>query len=137
MSKRGSAEGGRLWREAVIAGRFGIIGAVSTVAHMMSVSLLIYEMLLPVLVANAFSFLMAFGVSFFGNYFWTYKSPGNPGRAALKFLAVSVGAFVINSAMLVALLNAEWVSPLSSALLSAAAIPLITFLASRAWVFRR
>jgi hypothetical protein len=49
---------------------------------------------------------------------------------------MSVVIFLLNNMVLAALLYGEFLSPLISALLSAACVPPISFLASRFWAFR-
>lgn len=125
----------QLWHEMMIAARFGVVGMVSTAVHIMIVWLLLVSTAFPPLVANTFAFLTAFGISFVGNYRWTFGSPGNMGRAIKRFLLISVSAFVMNTLLLAVLLSGEWFSPVIAAIFSAAVVPLITFVASRFWGF--
>jgi putative flippase GtrA len=73
---RESPVGKKLWREAIIASRFGLVGITATAVHMLAVSVLLSETQLPTLLANACAFLVAFCVSFAGNYVWTFQLPG-------------------------------------------------------------
>jgi putative flippase GtrA len=126
----------RLWREAVIGFRFGIVGGIATVVHILIVAFLLSNTPLPTLAANTLAFLSAFGVSFTGNYLWTFGSPGHPRRAMRRFLLISCSAFAVNTLILATILRAGWLAPLYAAILSAAVIPAITFLASRLWGFQ-
>ncbi len=126
----------QLWHEMVIAARFGLVGIVSTTVHILIVWLLLISTVFSPIVANTFAFLTAFGISFVGNYRWTFRSPGNVGRAIKRFLLISVSAFVINTLLLAVLLRGEWFSPLVAAIFSAAVVPLITFVTSRFWGFQ-
>lgn len=135
MNKKGFFDG-RIWAEFIVAARFFVVGFSATVTHVVSVSLLISIFMFSALKANTISFCLAFGVSFLGNYIWTFKSPGSPARALRRFLVTSVGAFLVNSTMLTCLLYIGLTSPLISALLSALAVPPLTFLASRFWAFQ-
>ena len=126
----------RLWREMVIAARFGLVGMVSTTIHILVVWLLLVSTVFSPIVANTFAFLTAFGVSFVGNYRWTFGSPGNVGRAIKRFLLISVSAFVMNTLLLAILLRGAWFSPIVAAIFSAAVVPFITFVTSRFWGFQ-
>ena len=126
----------RLWREAIIAARFGLVGIAATAVHILVVYVLLSETLLPTLLANTLAFLTAFGISFSSNYIWTFQSPGNPPRALRRFLLISVSAFAINTLILAVILSAQWLSPFFAVTVSSTVMPLITFLVSRLWGFQ-
>ncbi|MFT5698324.1 MAG: putative flippase GtrA [Desulforhopalus sp.] len=126
-----------IWREAALAVRFGIVGTIATVIHLLVVALLISETSLPTLSANTLAFMTASGLSFTGNYLWTFQSPGGPGKAMCRFLFISVSAFSINTLILAALLQTDYLSPFFSAVFSALVVPAITFFASRLWGFKK
>ena len=126
----------RLWHELAVAARFGMVGITATAVHILMVWLLLSETALPPLVANMIAFLTAFGISFAGNYLWTFGSPGNPGKVMRRFLLISVSAFAMNTLLLASLLRAGWFSPTVAAIVSAAVVPAISFVASRLWGFQ-
>lgn len=125
----------RLLQELVIASRFTLVGIAATGIHVLVLWLLVEKTSLPTLGANLFAFLSAFGLSFIGNYIWTFSAPGNPCKAARRFLLISGSAFVVNTLLLVGLLASEWLKPMEAAMLSAVVIPCITFFLSRLWAF--
>lgn len=123
------------WRELLIAARFGLVGIVATAVHIMVVWLLLRETGIAPILANTLAFLIAFGISFAGNYLWTFRSPGNPRRAMVRFFVIAATAFAANTLALVLLLHKGWFLPVVSAIFSASAVPLISFVASRLWGF--
>jgi len=135
---RGTAPGLRgLLAELFTAGRFALVGIAATATHMLVVWNLVEAGYFPVLGANLVAFLTAFGVSFAGHYLWTFRAPGKPIRAMRRFFAIAFSAFAVNSALLAGLLDGELLPERWAAVLAAAVIPLITYLASRAWGFAR
>lgn len=126
----------RLRKEVLVAGRFGLVGITATTVHMLIVCSLIATTDLPVLVANLIAFLTAFSVSFTGNYVWTFGAPGSAKTAMRRYILISSGAFSANTAILMFLTKCECIEPVVAATCSAAAIPLLTYLASRFWGFR-
>jgi putative flippase GtrA len=123
-------------REAVIAGRFLIVGVVATVVHMATALVLVGRLAVPALAGNTCAFLLAFCVSFSGHYFWTFSQPGKPRRALARFLAVSLTTFLGNTALLAFLLRHTALAPVVATVGSACLIPVISLLASRLWCFK-
>jgi putative flippase GtrA len=123
-------------REFLFVSRFGLVGLAATAVHMLIVWLLIEMITVPILVANLIAFLTAFGVSFTGNYVWTFASPGSPKSAMCRFFLISSGAFAANTVILALLARSEWLTPALAALCAAVVIPLITYVASRLWGFK-
>lgn len=128
---------GRPLTELLVAARFGVVGITATTLHIGVVWILIAYSTLPALVANLIAFICAFGLSFTGNYIWTFSAPGSPGRAMRRFFLISMVAFMANSTLLLTLLTGGWLSPLRAAVASAAIVPGISFIASRLWGFRQ
>lgn len=123
-----------IWRELVTFVRFGCVGIAATLLHIIVVWLLLKTGLAP-LSANALAFLSAFLISFIVNYIWTFRTPGNPRRAMVRFFIIAASAFFFNTLLLSFLLKGGWFSPVTSAVLSASIVPVISFSASRLWGF--
>lgn len=123
------------WHELFIAARFGVVGLSATAVHITIVWLLLEKTVFIPIAANALAFLFAFGISFAGNYVWTFRSPGSPRRAMLRFFIISVCAFTLNSLFLVFLMYKGWFSSVISVVISASVVPVISFSASRIWGF--
>jgi putative flippase GtrA len=127
----------KLWNEFIMAIRFGLVGFLATVVHITLVWFILKNTVFLPIEANALAFLFAFGISFSGNYVWTFRSPGSPRRAMIRFFVISVSAFMVNSLFLVLLIHKGWFSPVISAVISASVVPVISFAASRIWGFGR
>lgn len=125
------------WREIFTAARFGLVGLLSTGVHIAIVWLLLTLASVDPMLANTLAFMTAFCISFTGNYLWTFRSPGSPRRAIFRFFVIAVSAFVVNTLVLAFLVHKGWFSPVVSAVLSASVVPVISFLASRLWGFKR
>lgn len=125
----------KICSEIFLAFRFGFVGTIATVIHMLAVWVLIEHSSTPILTANLVAFLAAFSFSFAGNYYWTFRRPGHCGRTIRRFFLISACAFSANTVLLATLLDAGFLSPLIAALCAAMIIPVITFLACRFWGF--
>ena len=116
----------RVKREALMASRFGIVGAVATFVHVASLWVLITRLGIEAMRANVLAFLLAFCVSFSGQCFWTFRAQEKWRSSLVKFLLVSVSAFALNSLLLKSLLSIPQVPPAAAAIAAAFLIPPIT-----------
>lgn len=126
----------KIWREVLIATRFGLVGIVATAVHILVVWLLLTQAGITPISANTLAFLTAFGVSFAGNYLWTFRSPGGLRRAILRFFFIALCAFSVNTIILEFLVRGGWFPPIESAIFSVSAVPLVSFIVSRLWAFK-
>lgn len=126
---------GRAFGELLVASRFGLVGLAATAVHLAIVTVLIRAGLAPLL-ANLLAFLCAFGVSFCGHYFWTFRSSVGIGRAVARFFFIAVAGFLINSALLALLLRWTTLESTTCALIAVLIVPVLSFLASRLWGFK-
>lgn len=115
--------------------RFGVVGIVATLLHMVVVWTLIQTTALHPLLANLIAFGVAFGLSFAGHYFWTFASDLIWHQAALRFFLIAVSGFLLNTIILVGLIRAEWIDAQWAAVISTAIVPVFTYLLSRFWGF--
>ncbi len=122
--------------EVIMAARFGVVGVVATIVHVIIVSILLWQTSWHILLTNTIAFFIAFWISFAGNYIWTFHSSGSPKAAMARFLLISISAFLVNTIILKTILDAGLLPPISATILSAIAIPVITFTASRFWAFQ-
>lgn len=127
----------RVLVEFFLAVRFGLIGILATTIHITIVWTLISTTLISVLEANSIAFGCAFWVSFLGNYLFTFRAPGSPRKAIFRFMAITSGAFFLNSILLSTILEMRLLNPTLVTIGAAAIIPLVSFLASRFWGFAK
>ena len=123
-------------REFFTAVRFGLVGVLATAVHIATVWILLAATGIAPIPANTLAFLIAFGVSFAGHYAWTFRAPGKPRRAILRFSVIAVFGFLVNTLVLAFLIQKGYFSPVVSAVFSVSIIPVISFLASRLWGFK-
>lgn len=81
------------------AAKFGFVGIAATVVHV--IAALGFNTLLhvPPLRANFLAFLTAFGVSYAGNWFWTFGAASRHRAAFPRFAALAVTCFLVNQAI--------------------------------------
>ena len=117
---------------------FIAVGCAAAAVHLVTVMVLVSGLGWQPLLANVVAWLLAFCVSFAGHWHLTFPKSGAPlARAATRFLAISLGGFVINEAMYAVLLHlagTRWYAVILFFVLLAVAV--ITWLLSSRWAFR-
>jgi dolichol-phosphate mannosyltransferase len=123
------------WLELV---RFGVVGASGYVVNLIVFSLLVHAAGTHYRLAATGAFVVAVANNFLWNRHWTFRARhGHAGFQAMRFLAVSLGAFAFNLLvleLLVAGLDAPEVPAQAVAIV--AATPL-SFLGNKLWSFAR
>lgn len=118
--------------------RFACVGASGYVVNLAVFTVLVHVAGLHHLLAASGAFLVAVGNNFLWNRRWTFAAhDGHAGFQAVRFVVVSLVAFVVNLALLEALVSgAELPEVPSQAVAVVAATPL-SFLGNKLWSFAR
>jgi putative flippase GtrA len=122
--------------EVLMLLRFSIVGLIATSVHVGLVWVLITRLSIGPFMANSISFLIAFGVSFTGQYIWTFRSARVLSDAIKRFFLVSFSAFGLNNIILALLLTIGFFPDYIAAILAVFIIPIYTYLLGRFWAFR-
>lgn len=128
--------GREISREVILGARFGIVGLFATITHFVVLTSMLSLVQAGPVIANTVAYVLALGVSFLGHHFWTFRASAPLLPTFLRFFGVSVFAFLTSTLILVFLIQKIKMSDPVAAFLSIAAVPIITFAASRVWVFR-
>ena len=89
-------------------------------------------------VAATCAFVVAVSNNFLWNRTWTFRiGHGRVHHQALRFLVVSIGGFVVNLAVLEALVMGAGLADLPSQALAVAVAMPVNFLGNRLWTFQR
>ena len=130
--RRGMRHGPNWWQLA----RFTAVGAVGYVVNLATFALFFHGLHRDYRLAAVAAFLVAVTNNFFWNRHWTFDaSDGHAGRQAARFLVVSVGAFLVNLALLELLVSAAGVPELAAQAIAVAAATPCNFLGNRLWTF--
>jgi putative flippase GtrA len=116
---------------------FVAVGGAAAAVHFGVVVGLVEAYRLPPLAANVAGWLVAFVVSFCGQWLLTFRGRGVPWLQALpRFFLVSLAGFIINEAGYAILLH--WSALRYDALLALVllAVAVMTYLLSSRWAFR-
>jgi len=127
---------GRLYENYTDVCRFIIVGGLATFVHY-SVALLTHHLFgLSPLWANFLAFLIAFNVTYIGNYFWAFEADSDHKTSLPKSLAVSVTGLAL-SQIIVWGLTERLAFPFHLTLIFAVTlVPMVTFSLNRFWVFK-
>ncbi len=124
--------------EAGAAGKFAVVGISATLTHAGVSGFLLETGLLPAMLANLVGFVVAFGVSFTGHYYWSFshlRQHSTAAKAMLRFFLIAVSGFALNSSVLALWLTFTPWPDLLGLMISIAIVPALTFVAARMWAF--
>lgn len=127
---------GRLAAQLV---RFGLVGGTATVAHALVYAGLTTWALATPQTANLAGFLLAFSVSLFGHYGYTFRDTRGDrslaGSGWRLFLAALLG-YGLNAGFVHLVTAIADADPRFALIFIVGVTPLLTYLVSRFWVFR-
>lgn len=112
------------------------VGGLATITHYLAVLCLVYMLTLQPEAANVIGFLVAFTVSFFGHWRWTFKEQQARFHHALPaFAIVAVSMFLLNATLFHLMLRNTQIRFEISLLFAQSLVLVLTFLASKYWAF--
>ena len=126
----------RAWlAEGLQVGRFAVVGVAATLCHYAVAVALAGGAGAPVQVAHVAGFLSAVPVSFLGHYHWTFASRTRYARAARRFFAVAVAAFLVSAVVLQMLTRLATWDVAVEFLVCVLVIPAASYVINRMFVF--
>jgi putative flippase GtrA len=117
-------------------GRFCAVGATGYVVNLATFALCTHRLELDYRLAATVAFLVAVTNNFVWNRRWTFGLTGRGRRRqAMRFLAVSAGAFAFNVALLQVLVDAAGLPEVLGQAIAVAAAAPVAFLGNKLWTF--
>jgi putative flippase GtrA len=117
---------------------FVAVGCAAAAVHFGVVVLLVELLRVPPLAANVAGWLLAFVVSFLGQWQLTFASRATPWRDALpRYFLLSLAGFVANEIGYAVLLQFTRLPYQAALVLVLLAVAVMTYLLGSQWVFRR
>ncbi len=115
--------------------RFGMIGVAATLTHLVSALVLNEVLGVSVIWSNFTAFLIAWPISYMGNFFWTFETSATHLKSMPRFVITSLTGLSV-SQLIVWFVAGVMGQGLRIALVPALIIvPALSFLMSRYWVF--
>lgn len=116
--------------------KFGLVGASGYLINLAAFSLLSSSLGLHHILAAIGAFVVALTNNFLWNRHWTFE-PGerHPGHQAARFLAVSLGALVVNLVVLELLVSGASLGDLPAQAIAVAVAMPFNFLGNKLWTF--
>jgi dolichol-phosphate mannosyltransferase len=116
--------------------KFGLVGASGYVVNLAVFALLSEVAGIHHLIAAVGAFCVAVTNNFLLNRHWTFDAgDGHAGFQAMRFFAVSIGALLVNLAVLQALVTATSLGDLGSQAIAVAVAMPLNFLGNKLWTF--
>lgn len=117
--------------------RYGVVGAMGYGINVAVFAVCVHGLGIDFRIASTMSFLIAVAHNFFWNRHWTFDArAGHAGFQAARFFAVSLVAYGVSFAVLIALVSGAHMAKVpAQALAVIAGVPL-SFLGQKLWSFR-
>lgn len=116
-------------------GRFGIVGILATILHLLAAYLANQIFELPPQLANFIGFLVAFFFSFIGHLRFTFSASGATSFYFPRFIGLSCMTLLLSS-LIVYVTDEHLNWPFLASIVAVGfAVPLISFVVSKYWVF--
>jgi putative flippase GtrA len=116
--------------------RFAIVGVSGYAVNLAVFALAVGPGALDHRVAATLAFLVAVSNNFLWNRTWTFRAGGVVHHQAIRFLLVSVAGFLVNLAVLEALVVGLDVAELPAQAIAVAIAMPVNFLGNRQWTFK-
>lgn len=114
---------------------FGVVGVGASLVHIAVAWVALHLLMMPVLLANILGFGVAFIWSYIGHYHLTFRAKAGHGGAVLRFAAVALGGFAINTGVVLAWQLAFGSASIWAIVLGVAVAAGAVFIASNFWAF--
>lgn len=117
--------------------RFGVVGVLAALTHYAVAALCIHFALTSAAWANPAGFAVAFWVSYFGHYHFSFEAVGSVGHgeALPRFLLTALAGFFTNHLIYLGLLKLTGLSPYVDLFIALVLVAAMTFVLSRYWAF--
>jgi putative flippase GtrA len=116
--------------------KFGLVGGSGYLINLAVFSVLSDSFDLHHIIAAVGAFIVALANNFLWNRHWTFEpGDGHPGFQAARFFAVSVGALLINLAVLELLVSGTSMGDLTAQAVAVAVAMPFNFLGNKLWTF--
>ena len=117
--------------------RFGVVGAVGFVVNLAVYALFVHPLGVDYHVAAVAAWLVAVVNNFVLNRHWTFDARGGVARfQAMRFLVVSVGAFIVSLLLLTLFVEDAGIAKIPAQALAVGAATPLNFLGNKLWSFR-
>jgi putative flippase GtrA len=116
--------------------RFATVGVAATLVHILVALMLHAGAGMDALEANLAAFVVAWSVSYLGNYVYTFQAVSRHRQSVPRFVAVSLAGFTLNQSIVFFCIShlglAYWQALIPVAVL----VPLFSFVLSLNWAFK-
>lgn len=115
--------------------RFGLVGGLSTLVHMVVAQGLLATELASLGWSNVVGFVIAFFVSFLGHYHFSFQRNTPFLRSMLRYGVIALMGFAVNNFVLLGLVSMNVLPEAVALAVAIIIVPVGTFIASRFWGF--
>lgn len=116
--------------------RYGIVGAIGTITHIMLLLILVEVFLFDPVVGSSIAFVAVVIISYYLNYNWTFKAKNNHLTALARYVAVCLIGFGLNAGIMFAVVELFQLWYVLGQIISVVVIPISNFILNSRWAFK-
>ena len=114
--------------------KFGAVGITATSAHALIFISTLRLLGWPEQISNLAAFIIAFAISWTGNYFWTFQTSG--WQTVPRFIAVALSGYLLNALFVFIIITRLGWPDFYVLPFMVLITPIMTFLLARYWAFK-
>lgn len=115
--------------------RFALVGAAATVTHALALTLLVEALGVNATVANGLAFALAVQVTYWGQRLWVFQRKPANALGLVRFAITAGVGLMLNVGIMAIVVDGMQLDYRIGLGLALLAVPLISFILSRKWVF--
>ena len=119
--------------------KFGAVGITATLAHTLIFISTLRLLGWPEQISNLAAFIIAFAISWTGNYFWTFQTSGwqtGGWQTMPRFVAVALSGYLLNALFVFIIITKLGWPDFYVLPFMVLITPIMTFLLARYWAFK-
>ncbi len=125
------------WRELQRIGRFGLVGICATLVYASSFALSVRELGVTPVAGTTIGYLLSTAVSYFGHQGFSFAVSADHGDYLPRFAVLSIFSYGISTGMVAVISDVLLLPYPIAVIVPTLTIPIINYVLSRFWVFRR
>ncbi|MBS3027307.1 MAG: GtrA family protein [Dolichospermum sp. DET50] len=116
--------------------RYGIVGAIGTITHLLILLLLVEILSFNPIISSSLAFIVVVFISYYLNYNWTFKSTTKHFTVLIRYIIVCLSGFTLNIIIMFIVVDVLNLYYMLGQIISIIVIPISNFILNNRWAFK-